>query len=490
MKPNIIFILADDMGYGDVSCLNPNGKIPTPNIDRIAKEGIKFTDAHSSSAICSPSRYSVLTGRYCWRKMERGIVGVYGDPIIPPTRMTVANMLKAQGYDTACFGKWHLGMGWNKTGETDGKLPIIDFEKPVTGGPMSNGFDEYFGVDVPNWPPYCYLEGSRTIGIPYGTSPFGISNEEISIQGPCVDGWKLENILPDITGRACEYIHRKTKEDRPFFIYFPLTSPHTPLAVNDHWKGKSGLDNLYADFVMETDAMIGRVLAALDESGAAGNTLIMFASDNGCAPCVGIPELEAQGHFPSYIYRGRKFDAWDGGHRIPFVLRWPGTADAGREYPHLVSLADFFATAAEITGHETEDDAAEDSVSFLPIIKGREQPLREYLVSHSSNGRFAVRRGKWKLILCPGSGSGGAGDISPREAAERSELPFQLYDMETGPNERSNIYLQHPEIAAELRAELERIAGAGRSTPGKPQPNDLKSIDIDGIAEPIAFCEA
>jgi len=453
--------------------MNPEGKIPTPNIDRIAKEGMRFTDAHAASAICTPSRYAALTGRYCWRTLRKGIVGPYGDTILPPSRMTVADLLKGKGYATGCFGKWHLGMGWDKIRQEQDRLPEVDFTTPLTAGPMSNGFDEYFGVDVPNWPPYCYIDGNRTIGLPSGEIPLGISNEEVSIKGPYVKGWKLEDVLPAITDRACAFIERKASN--PFFIYFPLTSPHTPLAVNEPWKGRSGL-GVYADFVMETDAMVGRVLETLDRKGTAGNTLIMFASDNGCAPC-GIQSMESQGHFPSYIFRGFKSHAWDGGHRIPLVARWPGVVEPGSVYQHLVCLSDIFATVAQITGVAYPDAAGEDSVSFLSALESNPMPVREYIVSHSAGGKFAIRKGVWKLILCAGSGgfwkTGTECHPSDAEAREMGLPPYQLYNMESDIGEINNLYYEQPGIVKDLVGVLRRYADNGRSTPGEPQKNDI-----------------
>ena len=482
-NPNIIFILADDMGYGDVSCMNPEGKIPTKSIDKIASQGMAFTNAHATSAICSPSRYSVLTGRYCWRRMPAGIVGVYGEPLLKPGRMTVAGLLKKAGYSTTCFGKWHLGMGWAKTGKKDGRLQKIDFTKPVDSGPLAYGFDEYFGVDVPNWPPFCFIEGDRTVGIPAGEAPFGISNEEISVKGPCVEGWKLEGILPGIIDKACGYIRKNAGSGKPFFVYLPLTSPHTPLAVNERWKGKSGL-NLYADFVMETDAMVGRIIDALDETGSADETLLIFASDNGCAHYIGADYLESMGHFPSHIFRGYKSDAWDGGHRIPLVARWPGKIEPKSVCENPVSLSDFFATAADITGSAYPESAAEDSVSFLPILLGGAGRVRNEIISHSIYGKFSICIDGWKLILCPGSGGFGNHDVTDEEAAIRGYPKYQLYDLDSDPGEKINLYLQNADKASELKSVLDDIISRGRSTPGAPQPNDLRKIDADADIPP------
>ncbi|MEK7752327.1 MAG: sulfatase-like hydrolase/transferase, partial [Acidobacteriota bacterium] len=316
-RPNILIILADDLGYGDVQCYNSQrGKIPTPNIDRLAAEGMRFMDGHSSSGVCSPSRYALLTGRYHWRsRLQQGIVPVWGAPLIAPDRLTVAGLAKEYGYRTGCIGKWHLGRDWPITQEQrkhftgfGGKAggggevsaTITDahratwrnvFSRPIPGGPTTRGFDEYFGTDVPNWPPYCFIENDRTVGIPSELLPAEkLATNQASLQGSALQGWQLETILPTLGGRATDFIRRQAAAKQPFLLYLPLTSPHTPLAVNEQWLGKSGL-NLYADFVMETDAIVGRVLEALRESGVAENTLVLFTSDNGCAPYIGVDEL-------------------------------------------------------------------------------------------------------------------------------------------------------------------------------------------------------
>ncbi|MCL2741404.1 MAG: arylsulfatase [Oscillospiraceae bacterium] len=484
-KPNVVVMLADDLGYGDVSCMNPDGRIKTPNIDSIAQGGLRFTDAHAASSICSPSRYALLTGRYCWRKMRMGIVGVYGDTILPPGRVTMADFLRGKGYATACFGKWHLGMGFRKVGPPPerGRLPEVDFSAGLSAGPTTNGFDEYFGVDVPNWPPYCYIENGALLGSPEGEIPIEVSRQGISIKGPCVPDWKLEDILPSITGRTCEFIERSAAAGKPFFAYLPFTSPHTPMAVNGPWQGISGL-NRYADYVMETDAMVGRVLEAVRRSGADGETLVIFASDNGCAyHDAEVPLLESLGHYPSGGYRGYKSDAWDGGHRIPFAVRWPGKVAPGGVYGHPVCLTDVFRTVAEAVGYDVPDTAAEDSVSFMPALEGHGGPVREILVSHSCGGKFAVRKGPWKLILCAGSGgfNSGAGDGLPTDgrAAEMGMPPYQLYDMDGDAGEKANLYGSRPDIVRELVGALKGYAESGRSTPGAPQPNDLPEIVLD-----------
>jgi len=492
-RPNMVYILADDLGYGDVSCLNSEGKIPTPNLDRLAVQGMLFTDAHSTSAVCSPSRYSILTGRYNWRStLQKGIVGVYGDPLIAEDRLTVAGFLKQNGYSTTCIGKWHLGQGWD-FGPTEDFLPDRQkdpppvataeqkaiwqeaFARPTTGGPTTRGFDSYFGVDVPNWPPYCFLEDDRTVGIPSEFLPSRLlGNNQGSVPGPALTGWNFEQLLPSFAQRAGDYIAEQTKQDNPFFLYMPLTSPHTPLAVNDEWKGKSGL-NLYADFVMETDAIVGVVLAALEEHGAVDSTIVMFASDNGCAHYIGVPELEAMGHFPSAQYRGYKSDAWDGGHRIPFIVRWPGVTQPGNSCSHTVCLSDLMATSSDILGKKLPDNAGEDSVSILPLLRGEDRPVRQHVVHHSISGKFAIRNGKWKLVLCAGSG----GWTFPKddEATEQGLPAIQLYDMEADPGERRNLEAECTDVVDALVSTLEQLVANGRSTPGSPQTNDVP-VDI------------
>ncbi len=496
-KPNIVYFFVDDMGYGDASCLNPEGKIKTPNIDRLAREGVKFTDAHSSSAVCSPSRYSVLTGRYNWRSpLQRGIVGVYGDPLISADRLTVPGFLKQHGYHSACIGKWHLGQGWDIKVDEDfrpkheyGSTPAGDLEaseqvlqrwrdafvKPTTGGPTTRGFDYYFGVDVPNWPPYCFIENDHTVGIPSAFLPSRLLvNNLASLQGPAMPYWHFEQLLPTWANKADGYIKERAEADEPFFLYLPMTSPHTPLAVNKPFIGKSGLNNLYADLVIETDDIFGRVLASLEKYGVADNTLVIFASDNGCAHYIGTKEMEAQGHFPSGPYRGYKSDAWDGGHRIPCMARWPGVIEPGRECSDLVCLSDLMATCAEIVNGELPDNAGEDSVSMMSLFRGTGTNGRRTVVHHSISGKFAIRDGRWKLVLCPGSGGWTHNDA---EAAKAGLPLVQLYDMQADPGEISNLHAEYPDKVKALLSLLKKYVADGRSTPGAQQHNDVP-VDI------------
>lgn len=484
--PNVIIIYADDLGYGDIQCYNPDrGLIPTPHVDRLAREGMRFTDAHSSSGVCSPSRYTLLTGRYHWRsRLQSGIVGLWGPPLITPDRLTVASLAKQSGYRTACIGKWHLGWDWPiaetdqayfRTGGYQGKKDIAataehrqawrrSYSKPITGGPLAVGFDHYFGVDVPNWPPYCFIENERTSGIP---SEFAnaklFARNQASIQGPALPGWTLEPILPALAERTVHFINQNAKRAEPFFVYLSLTSPHTPLAVNPSWQGKSVL-NAYADFVMETDDVVGRVLAALDEAGIVEETFVLFTSDNGCAPYIDVASLEKKGHFPSGPLRGYKSDTWEGGHRVPFIVRWPGIAAADAVCGQLVHQADVLATLAEICDVELAENAGEDSFSLVPLLRGGHQPVREHAISASMRGLPSLRLGQWKFI--PEGGSGGWTKGGEGES-------HQLYHLAEDIGETRNLSEENSPLVAKMRALLEQLISEGRSTPGPRQSNDV-----------------
>jgi arylsulfatase A-like enzyme len=449
-KPNVVVILADDLGYGDVQCNNPQrGKIPTPHLDRLAAQGMRFTDGHSSSGVCSPSRYALLTGRYHWRtRLQSGIVGVFGEPLIAPDRLTIASLAKQHGYRTAAIGKWHLGWDWPKIDDK----PV--FDRPIANGPTTRGFDSYFGTDVPNWPPFCFIENDRTVGIPSEPLPARLLKKELHLAtrpGPALPGWKLEAILPTLGDRACVFIADAAKQPSPFLLYLPLTAPHTPLAVNAEWKGKSGMVP-YADFVMETDAVIGRVLDALDKTGAAANTFVLLTSDNGCAQYIGVEKMEAQGHYPSGPLRGYKTSVWEGGHRVPFIVRWPGVAKPGSVCSQLVHQADTIRTLADILGAKLPDNAGEDSFSLVPLLKGADKPIRPHAVSCAAIGTPGVRRGDWKFI--PGT--------KP-----------ELYNLADDIGETKNLAGEKPELVVEMKALLEKLITDGRSTPGPKQKNDV-----------------
>lgn len=487
-RPNILVILADDLGYGDVQCYNPQrGKIPTPNMDRLAKEGMRFTDAHSSSSVCSPSRYSLLTGRYHWRtRLQSGIVNVFGERLIAPGRLTIAGLVKQQGYRTACIGKWHLGWEWPISPDqrkffgqiipkSDEMVDMIStseqkvawkalFSNTIPGGPTASGFDSYFGTDVPNWPPFCFIENDKTIGIPTEFLPAtNYRGNLASLNGPALKDWKLVDILPSLINRASAFLNEAAKKKDPFLLYLPLTAPHTPLAVIDKWQNKSGL-NTYADFVMETDDMIGRILETLDKTGLSKNTLVIFTSDNGCAKYIGVKELEDKGHFPSGPLRGYKMDEWEGGHRIPFIVRWPGIVKPSSVCSQLVLQADLLATFADILHQKIPENAGEDSFSFLSLLKGEDQPVRKDAVNCSLSGVFTLRRGDWKLIT---------DSVSTLTPTDRFFKNTRLYNLADDLGENKNLIEQFPGKAREMNAYLEQLIVKGRSTDGKEQKNDV-----------------
>ena len=452
-KPNIIYILCDDLGYGDVHCLGgERSKIATPNMDRLAAAGMTFTEAHSSSAVCTPTRYGILTGRYNWRsRLQKGVLHGYSEPLIAADRLTVPALLKQHGYVTACIGKWHLGMDISKK----------DPSAPVGDGPTTRGFDYYFGISASlDMPPFAFIENNRFTEAPTAVKKFQRG-------GAAAPGFEAVDVLPTLMRKAVEHIGAQAKAGKPFFLYLPLNSPHTPIVPTKEWQGKSGL-GAYGDFVMETDWALGEVLASLDKAGVAGNTLVFFTSDNGCSKAAGIPQLQSQGHYPSELRRGSKADIWDGGHRIPFIARWPDKIKAGTRSDQIICLTDLMATCAEIIGAKLPDNAGEDSVSILPALLGTaDKPLQEAVVHHSISGGFAIRQGQWKLELCSGSAGwtkGGDGE------------PTQLYDMSKDVGEQTNEYKSHPEIVTRLTKLLEKYIADGRSTPGAPQKNDATIV--------------
>ena len=484
--PNFVYLLCDDLGYGDVRCLNPSGKIPTPNMDRLAASGMIFTDAHSSSSVCSPTRYGILTGRYNWRsRLKSGVLGGMSPRLIEPGRLTVPAFLKHHGYHTACIGKWHLGVDWtlksdaekfNDTIEKGADGWRVDFTKPIRNGPNSLGFDYFFGISASlDMVPYAFIENDRVTTLPTVDKAFPMMlgrSGGMTRAGPAAADFEAMNVLPALTRKAVDYINQLSldaKAGKPFFLYLPLNAPHTPIAPTPEWQGKSRL-NPYGDFVMQVDWSLGQVLAALDRTGLAENTLVIFTSDNGCSPEAKFDELSAKGHNPSHHFRGAKADIFEGGHRIPFIVRWPGRVKTGTTSDQLVCLTDLFATCADILDAKLPDNAAEDSISLLPALEGRDKhPLRETVVHHSVNGSFAIRQENWKLELCPDSG----GWSAPRPGSKTAYYlpPVQLYHLANDVGEQNNVQAQHPEVVDRLTKLLEKYVADGRSTPGSAQSN-------------------
>lgn len=474
-KPNIIVILADDMGVGDVA--HNGGKAATPHIDRLAKEGMRFTDAHTSSSVCTPTRYALLTGRYNWRSpLKRSVLGGTSKPLIRNGETILARFLGRHDYHSSVIGKWHLGLGWQKLakkreaeeGPTKGLGWDIDYTKKAVNGPVDLGFSEDFLYPASlDMAPYVYLRNDKATAIPTVSRTFWRER-----WGAAVKEMISDQVLPDFAREARAFIKRQAKTEAPFFLYLPLTSPHTPITPSKRWLGKSGLGT-YGDFLMETDWVVGEVLAELDAQNIADETLVIFTTDNGCSPEADLPDLAKKGHFPNGPLRGHKADIYEGGHRVPFVVRWPGKVAAGSESDRTLCQTDIFATCAEVIGQSDDLKASEapDSFSFLLTLQGAEQVARPQIVHHSITGSFAIRKGDWKLCLCPGSG--GWSGPTPARAWKNKKLPrVQLFNLKSDPTEKTNVQDQHPELVKELVSELATVLKSGRSTAGAPQQNN------------------
>ena len=473
-RPNIVYILADDLGYGDVQSLNPaRGKIPTPQIDSLAREGMMMTDVHSASSVCTPSRYGILTGRYAWRtRLQDGVLWGLSKPLIAADRLTVGELLRRNGYVTAGFGKWHLGLDWS--GGTSDEVNIdtlkVDYADRIQNGPTTRGFDTFYGIPASlDMAPYVYINNDRLEAVPT------IRQTGWSRNGLAAYGFNAVDVLPNLTRKVSDYINQhaynKQTHAKPFFIYLALTSPHSPLLPTAEWQGKSHHGE-YADFVMQTDWAVGEVLAALERARIADNTIVIFTSDNGCsAQASKADELEKIGHFPSAGFRGYKFDLWEGGHRVPFLVRWPGHVASASVSNRTACLTDLLATCAELVGNSLPDNAGEDSVSMLSAMLGRDQATRQPIIHHSMFGYFSIRDGRWKLLLARGSG----GTTMPNEKqAEKLNYPaVQLYDLLNDPKEEKNLAAKQPDEVARLTLQLSHIVANGRTTKGKPQPNDV-----------------
>lgn len=479
-QPNIIYILADDLGYGDVSVYNPDGKIKTPNIDQLAEEGMRFTDAHTSSSVCTPTRYGILTGRYNWRtRLKSGVLTGKSKALIDPDRTTVPSLLKKSGYKTAFIGKWHLGWNWQLKGEdTTGvgwqssDFDVIDFSKPISQSPNDIGFDYAYGHAASlDMAPYVYVENGRVTAQP---TRLTVDTGKYSWwrEGPTAEDFIHDQVTPNFFERSIQYINENASSDQPFFLYLALPAPHTPILPLEEWRGKSGL-NPYADFTMMIDDYVGQLLTALEQSGEAKNTIVIFTSDNGCSPAAGFEEMVQQGHQPSYRYRGHKADIFEGGHRVPFIVRWPGKVKAGTTSDAVISSTDLMATVADLTEQKLDANEGEDSFSLLPILSGNPAEYkRDAVVHHSIYGNFGIRRGPWKLILTPGSG-GWSYPSPDRDQAILDTLPTrQLYNLVNDLGEQNNLLAQNWNVVGQLQSLLNSYIESGRSTPGIPQAND------------------
>jgi arylsulfatase A len=480
--PNIVYILADDMGYGDISYLNKGSKIPTPYLDGLAREGIHFTDAHSNSAVCTPTRYGILTGRYAFRtRLKSGVLWGYSPSLIEPGRLTVASFLKQNGYETACIGKWHLGLDWvrkdpaqpipdvaNNDPVPPGFKDNVNYEAAAKGGPADHGFDYSYIIPASlDMSPYLYLRNGKAVQAP--TAYTEGKNQKVDGRGVFWREGKMSpdfdfyGVLPRFIEEAVQFVEEKAKqpEQKPFFLYLPLAAPHTPWVPGPEVANASGAGT-YGDFVVMVDQMVGKVLAALERNGLKENTLVIFTSDNGADwnPA----DIEGSGHQANHIFRGRKADIYEAGHRIPFIARWPGNIPAGASSDQTMCTTDLLATVAGLLNQPLPEGTGEDSYNMLPAFKGEklDHPLREATVHHSLQGFFAIRKGPWKLTTRLGSG----GFSLPQTVEpQQGEAPQTLYNLDQDPGETNNLYFEHPEVVQELAQLLERYQQQGHSRP-------------------------
>ena len=456
--PNIIIILADDMGYGDSGAYNPDSKIPTPHIDRIASEGIRLTDAHAPSAVCTPTRYGLLTGRYAWRtRLKQGVLWGWSPNLIDTSRVTIPSLLQQKGYYTGGIGKWHLGLGEGDSTNYFGPFPI---------SPMNVGFDYYYGIPASlDMQPYLYFENDRVVEEPteYVEASAHRRQEGGGFwrAGGIAPGFRHIDVLRHTTEKAQGFIADRAQEKQPFFLYLPLSAPHTPWLPEEPFKGKSGA-GYYGDFTVQVDHSVGEILATLDQLNLVSNTLIIFTSDNGAHwyPA----DIERFDHRANLYWRGQKADIWEGGHRVPFVARWPGQIAPGTVDNETVTHTDLIASIAAVVESELPDHAGEDSYNILPVLLGqnRDSPIREATVHHSLDGMFAIRSGDWKYI----EGRGSGGFTEPRRIEPGPEdAAGQLFNLQDDPSEQNNVYTQYPEVVVQLQTLLDQYREQGFSAP-------------------------
>ncbi len=457
--PNVVFILADDLGYGDVQAINHDSQIPTPNLNGLARAGITFTDAHSPSAVCTPTRYGILTGRYCWRSpLKRGVLNGYSPPLIPKEMPTVARLLKQQGYVTGIVGKWHLGLGFVRPEGADG----IDFQQPLTHGPNDLGFDYSYIIPASlDFPPYVFLHDHRVTDprtVLQPAQPF----PAFLRRGPRSRALVMEDCLDTLTDRAVGFITEHADRAEPFFLYFPLSAPHKPVLPHRRFRGKSELGP-YGDFVLQVDDAVGRVLTAIEDHHLSEKTLVIFTSDNGSfmyrrngRDHVEDEQVQAyrpEHHRPNGPLRGTKADIWEAGHRVPTFARWPKQITPSSHCDVPVCSVDLLATMADLCGIDRPASAL-DSHSLLPLLRGEPQATRPPVIHHSAAGMFAIRQGDWKLVL--GNGSGGR----ERPSGKPFARPYGLFNLRQDIAETQNRADEQPEVALELEKTCLQIIGS------------------------------
>ncbi len=475
-RPNIVILYADDMGFGDLGANNPASKIPTPHLDKLASEGMRFTDAHSSSGICTPSRYALLTGRFHWRKFH-GIVNSFDKPVLDEAELTLPELLKTKGYRTACIGKWHLGWNWSDiqkpganpedSAKRAGKVfapDAFDWSKPISGGPLTHGFDFYFGDDVPNFPPYAWMKNDRVITVPSEPLTITPKTKEGNWEarpGPMTPGWDFYAVVPRLRDETVKWINDQRDRDGPFFLYVPFNSPHAPIVPTDEFTGKSKAGG-FGDFMTQTDDAAGRILQALSDNGFADNTIVLFTADNG-AEHYAYDRIRNFGHRSSGPLRGLKRDLYEGGHRVPFIVRWPGTVKPGAVSEALVSQVDIMATLAAAVGAELPTSAAHDSHNLLAVWKENARSPRRSIVHNTFENAYAVRHENWLLIAAK---SGAHSKVPPwfdkEQGYTEDDQPGELYDLSTDLAQKVNLYAKEPAKVAELTALMKSIRARGQ----------------------------
>ena len=484
-QPNVLILYADDLGFGDLGCYNKKSRIPTPNLDRLASESVRFTDGHSSSGICTPSRFAMLTGRHHWRDFH-GIVNAFGGSVFKPERLTLPEMLKEKGYKTAAIGKWHLGWNWDAIRNKEVRAITVqegrrkkqqlgpeafDWTKSIPNGPLDHGFDYYFGDTVINFPPYCWIENDKVVKAPDTLMQTGkwkkIKEGGWECRpGPMVTGWDPYENIPTTTKKGMEYIKKAAEAEEPFFLYFAYPAPHAPIIPNDEFDGKSKAGP-YGDFVYETDHSIGQLLQALKDSGQAENTIVIFSADNG-------PEHYAYArdakfdHWSAHPFRGLKRDAYEGGHHVPFIVKYPGVTMAGTVNDALVSQIDIMATLASVVGYDLpEKNAAEDSHDLLPLLKGEVKSIRTSHIHNTFDHTWAFREGDWVLV----TGKSGHHSRVTKEWLKKHDYPKveskqpRLFNLREDIGQRNDLAAKHPEKVKAMETSLARIRAQGYSAP-------------------------
>jgi len=466
--PNIIIILADDMGYGDVQAFNPESEIPTPNLNKLSEDGVMFMDAHTPSSICTPTRYGLLTGRYCWRtSLKRGVLRGYDTPLIKEDRVTIADYLKEKGYRTGIVGKWHLGLGFQEVETGNDSEKKFDLTKSLTSSPNNNGFDYSFVLPASlDFEPYVYVKNYEVVDTEFDSVPETVFPNQIR-KGIKSGSLEFDEVQDDFLAEALDFIRLESKSDNPFFLYFPLTSPHTPIVPSKKFKGTSD-KGLYGDFTMQVDWTAGEILKLLKQLNITENTLVIFTSDNGSAmrridsttepdhvTDASLRQYNANNHLSNGIFRGLKGDTYEGGHRVPFVVHWPAKLAGGIRVSESICLTDIFDTLIEVTDGIKPEGSGEDSYSFFPILLGEKQSIHRPPIIHHSGGKamFAIRKDNWKLILGNGSGA------RTKPVGTPFQKPYQLYNIENDLSESNNLIDKQKDVAKKLEEELFEIKG-------------------------------